>query len=82
MTTAPAFTIDKEIDARGSFCPGPMLELIRGIKSVPVGSVVAVLSSDPGSAKDIPIWVKKAGHEYLGAFAANGCTRFVVRKMK
>jgi tRNA 2-thiouridine synthesizing protein A len=82
MTATSAITIDKEIDARGSFCPGPMLELIRGIKSVPVGSVVAVLSSDPGSAKDIPIWVKKAGHEYLGAFAANECTRFVVRKTK
>jgi len=22
-------TIDKEIDARGSFCPGPLMELIR-----------------------------------------------------
>jgi TusA-related sulfurtransferase len=76
------FTIDKEIDARGSFCPGPMLELIRGVKSVPVGGVVAVLSGDPGSAKDIPLWVQKAGHEYLGAFPQNGFTRFVVRKTR
>ena len=75
-------TIDKEIDARGSFCPGPMLELIRGVKSVPVGGVVAVLSGDPGSAKDIPLWVQKAGHEYLGAFAEQGFTRFVVRKAR
>lgn len=82
MTSLSDITIDKEIDARGSFCPGPMLELIRGVKSVPVGATVAVLSGDPGSAKDIPIWVKKAGHELIGAFAESGYTRFVVRKTR
>ena len=77
---APVPSIDKEIDARSSFCPGPLLELIRGVKSVPVGSTVAVLSSDPGSNKDIPLWIQKARHDYLGAFADDGYTRFVVRK--
>ena len=80
MNTPSMFTIDKEIDARGSFCPGPLLELIRGVKSVPVGGTVAVLSSDPGSNKDIPLWIQKAKHEYLGAFSDDGYTRFVVRK--
>jgi tRNA 2-thiouridine synthesizing protein A len=77
-TTLPA--LDKEIDARGSFCPGPLLELIRGVRSMPVGSVIAVLSSDAGSNKDIPLWIEKAHQEYLGAFPENGFTRFVVRK--
>lgn len=72
--------IDKEIDARGSFCPGPLMELIRGIKVLPVGGVLAVLSSDPGSAKDIPAWINKAQHEFLGAIPESGYTRFVVRK--
>ncbi len=81
MNLPSGITIDKEIDARGSFCPGPLLELIRGVKSVPVGSVVAVLSSDPGSGKDIPLWIEKAKHEYLGAFAEDGYTRFVLRKV-
>ncbi len=73
-------TVDKEIDARNSFCPGPLMELIRGMRALPVGSVLAVLSSDPGSAKDIPAWIQKARHEYIGAFAAQGYTRFVARK--
>ena len=80
MSAPTEYTIDKEIDARGSFCPGPLMELIRGIKAVPVGGVVAVLSGDPGSAKDIPAWIQKAGHEYIGAFAETGYTRFVARK--
>jgi TusA-related sulfurtransferase len=80
MPELTGVTINKEIDARGSFCPGPLMELIRGIKVLPVGGVLAVMSSDPGSAKDIPAWIQKARHEYLGAFPAQGYTRFVVRK--
>lgn len=74
-------SIDKLIDARGSFCPGPLLEMIRGVKSVAVGQTVAVLSSDAGSNKDIPAWIKKANHEFVGSFAEDGYTRFVLRKM-
>jgi TusA-related sulfurtransferase len=82
MASAPDIAIDKEIDARGSFCPGPLMELIRGMKVLPVGGVLAVLSSDPGSAKDIPAWLAKAGHELIGAFPQpeQGYTRFVARK--
>jgi len=80
MSTAPDVRIDKTIDARGSFCPGPLMELIRGVKSLPVGGVVEVFSSDPGSAKDIPAWIAKARHEFLGAYAEAGYTRFVARK--
>ena len=82
MSNTTETTVDKEIDARGSFCPGPLLELIRGVKSVPVGGVVAVLSSDPGSNKDIPLWIAKAGHEFVGRFPEDGYTRFVVRKAR
>ncbi len=58
------------------------MELIRGIKALPVGGVLAVFSSDPGSAKDIPAWVAKAGQEYLGAVQEQGYTRFIVRKTR
>lgn len=75
-------TITKEIDARGSFCPGPLMELIRYIKVGKVGDVIAVISGDEGSKKDIPAWVAKAGHEYIGSEPTTGGTRFVVRKAK
>jgi tRNA 2-thiouridine synthesizing protein A len=80
MPELKEISIEKEIDARGSFCPGPLMELIRGMKALPVGGTLAVLSSDPGSAKDIPAWIQKARHEYLGAFPEQGYTRFVARK--
>lgn len=80
MVALAELVVDKEIDARGSFCPGPLLELIRGVKSIQVGQTLAVLSSDPGSSKDIPAWIAKAGHELIGAFPEDGYTRFVMRK--
>ena len=72
--------IDKEIDARGSFCPGPLLELIRGVKSVEVGQTIQVLSSDPGSNKDIPAWVAKAKHEMISVTPEDGHSSFFIRK--
>lgn len=82
MTAPQDLTINMDIDARGSFCPGPLMELIRGMKSLKVGEVLAVRSSDPGSNKDIPAWIQKAGHEFIGAFPEADCTRFVARKMR
>ena len=74
--------VDKEIDARGSFCPGPLMELIRGMKTLPIGGTLAVLSGDPGSLKDIPAWLAKAGHELVATEPHEGYTRFVARKAR
>ena len=46
----------KVIDARDTFCPGPLMELISHIKHVGVGDVIELLSTDQGSAADIPEW--------------------------
>ncbi len=68
------------IDARGSFCPGPMMELIRAVKAADVGQVVVVLSTDSGSKKDIPMWAQKAGHEFLGVDTHGDYDEISVRK--
>jgi tRNA 2-thiouridine synthesizing protein A len=80
---APAIEITKEIDARGSFCPGPLMEMIRAVRAAKVGDVIAVLSGDGGSLTDIPAWINKAGQENLGIQdAGGGVSRFLVRKVK
>lgn len=75
-------TSSKEIDARGSFCPGPLLELIRAIRESQVGDVIAALSKDPGSRTDIPAWVAKAKHELVTIEDVGGYARYVVRKAR
>lgn len=63
---------EREIDARGSFSPGPLMELLRVVRGMLVGSVLAVVFSDPGSVRVIPPWIRKARHEFLGAFPEQG----------
>lgn len=70
------------IDARGAFCPGPLMELIAKLKLVQIGDEIEVLSSDKGSANDIPEWVKKVHHEMVGVTQQDGYWSIVVRKAK
>ncbi len=72
----------KVVDATGSFCPGPLMELIANLKEAEVGEVVELLSSDKGSAADVPEWVNKVGHEMLGSEEKDGVWRIRVRKVK
>jgi len=72
---------DKVVDARGSACPGPLLEAKKGIGAVPIGGILEVWSGDPSSKADIPVWAKKVGHEPLGSLAADGYDRiFLIRR--
>lgn len=60
-----SYQIAKTIDAVGSFCPGPLMELVRAVKEADVGSIIELLSSDKGSVGEIPKWCEKAGHELV-----------------
>jgi TusA-related sulfurtransferase len=71
-----------KIDARGAFCPGPLMELIAGLKLIAIGDEIEVWSSDKGSARDIPEWVAKVGHEMVGIENREGYDSIVVRKAK
>jgi tRNA 2-thiouridine synthesizing protein A len=74
--------ITRTIDARGSYCPGPLMELIRGIRESSVGDVIAVWSSDKGSKLDIPKWIEKAGHRLVALEAREGYDEIVVEKAR
>ncbi|MGB9725260.1 MAG: sulfurtransferase TusA family protein [Fervidicoccaceae archaeon] len=73
---------DKVIDARGTSCPGPLLAAKRAISEVPVGGILEVLSSDPGTKRDLPLWANKMGHDFLGVIEEPGYWRIFVRRKK
>ena len=74
--------VSSTVDARGSACPGPLLEDKKGIGKVKVGEILEIYSSDSGTRTDIPAWAKKVGHEYLGVLEADGCDKLYVRRKK
>jgi tRNA 2-thiouridine synthesizing protein A len=71
-----------KVDARGAYCPGPLMELIATLRHAQIGDEVEVWSTDKGSAKDIPEWVAKARHELVGVSEADGHWSIVVRKAR
>jgi TusA-related sulfurtransferase len=75
-------TVTTLVDARGSFCPGPLMELIRAIRDGRVGDVIAVRSTDQGSRTDIPKWVDKAGHGLLAVVERDGYDEILVEKRR
>ena len=81
--SADAATSDtRVIDARGSYCPGPLMELIAGLKLAHVGDKLELLSSDKGSATDVPVWINKVGHELVASREEAGVWHITVKKLK
>jgi len=75
-----ALTADKSVDARGTACPGPLLEAKKAIGTIEEGQIMEILSADEGTKVDIPKWCTKQGHDYLGTVELNGYFKIYMRK--
>jgi TusA-related sulfurtransferase len=72
----------KIVDARNTFCPGPLMELIRYMKQANVGDTLELLSTDQGTASDVPEWINKVGHEMVSSEKVDDVWHITVRKIK
>ncbi len=72
----------KVVDARGAFCPGPLMELIKAYKQASVGDIISVYSTDSGTKKDAPAWVNKSGNELIGVYDREGYFEVKMKKTK
>jgi tRNA 2-thiouridine synthesizing protein A len=72
----------KVVDACNTFCPGPLMELITYMKQAVVGDGVELLSTDQGTATDVPEWVNKCGHELVSSEKIEDVWHIKVRKSK
>lgn len=70
----------KVVDARGTACPGPLLEAKKAIGTINSGDTMEVLSADEGTKSDLPKWCTKQGHEYLGTIEESGYFRIFLKK--
>jgi len=72
--------VDKSVDARGTACPGPLLEAKKAIGTISSGQIMEILSADEGTKRDIPKWANKKGHEYLGTVEESGYFKIYLKK--
>jgi len=82
MTDFNQIEAARVVDARGSACPGPLLEAKKGIGSISVGDVLEIWSADANTKNDIPRWCQKVGHEYIGELQADGYDRLFIKRAK
>lgn len=75
-----ALTVEKSVDARGTACPGPLLEAKKAIGTINSGDIMEVMSADEGTKKDIPKWADKKGHKYLGTIEESGFFKIYLKK--
>jgi tRNA 2-thiouridine synthesizing protein A len=72
--------ISQLVDARGLSCPMPIVRTAQAVKTVPSGSLIEVLATDPGSVKDFAAWCRSTGHELLESSSDAAIYRFVIRR--
>ena len=70
----------EHVDARGLSCPMPIVKTAQAIKTIPSGSLVEVLATDPGSVKDFAAWSRTTGNDIVEQSADGGVFRFVLRR--
>jgi TusA-related sulfurtransferase len=47
------------IDARGSSCPGPIVELSKAYRNAKVGDIIELWATDQGVKADVNAWAQK-----------------------
>ena len=71
--------VDVLLDAKGMYCPMPIVKLKKATKTMESGQVLKLVATDPGSARDVPAWANKTGAEILETSEENGEYTFIIK---
>lgn len=69
---------DRTLDASGLRCPMPLLKTKLELNSMAAGQELEVTATDPGSARDIPAFVRLSPHRLVSSSEQDGCFTFVI----
>ncbi|MHB8417746.1 MAG: sulfurtransferase TusA family protein [Myxococcales bacterium] len=56
---------ERVLDARGTFCPVPIIETAKAVKAMAAGEVLLVVGTDPGIESDMPAWCRSTRNELV-----------------
>lgn len=68
------------LDASGLNCPLPILRTKKAIAALQSGEQLEVISTDPGSVKDLESFCSQTGHALLSSIQVDGRFVFNIRK--
>lgn len=70
----------EELDARGLFCPEPVMLLHNKIRDIEVGELLRLTATDPSTSRDVPKFCLYLGHELLEATQTDAEYIYLIRK--
>ena len=68
------------LDTKGMNCPLPILKTKKAIKAMNAGETLEVVSTDPGSVKDMEAFCKSTGNELLSSAESAGVYTYEIKK--
>ncbi len=72
--------VDHYMDAKGLFCPEPVMMLHNKVRDMEVGEVLQVIATDPSTQRDIPKFCTFLGHELVEHRALQESFWYFIRK--
>ena len=70
-----------ELDARGLFCPEPVMLLHNKIRDIEPGQLLRLIATDPSTTRDVPKFCHFLGHELLETQEQEGSFSYLIRKV-
>jgi tRNA 2-thiouridine synthesizing protein A len=71
---------DIEVDARGLWCPLPVLRLAKALAGSVVGTVAHLRATDPAVVEDVAVFCREGGHVLVESSRDADVFSFRVRK--
>ncbi len=75
-------SFDKNLDACGLCCPGPLMQVNTNVQHMNEGEVLKVTASDPGFYEDIKSWCERTDNELIEREKDKGNIIAFIRKGK
>lgn len=70
------------LDARGTLCPMPIVRLQKAVKALPIGGLIELVATDPGSDPDVKAWGRETGNEIIETTRSGDEYRFLIRRVR
>jgi len=68
------------VDARGLFCPAPIVKTSEAIRVIDPGGILEVIADDPAIELDMRAWCASHGHKIQSVAVEGGVFRFLLKK--
>tara|TARA_B100000427_G_C15308523_1_gene507227 strand:+ start:129 stop:401 length:273 start_codon:yes stop_codon:yes gene_type:complete len=69
-----------DLDARGLYCPEPVMLLHNKIRDMAAGSLLRLITTDPSTQRDVPKFCLFLGHELVSTTEDSGEFVYLIQK--